>query len=52
MLVTKLLATAATHQHPALAEEGENHPEPLDWRVEREEQRADLVLATMWDITQ
>lgn len=44
MLVTKLLATAATHQHSALAEEGEDHPEPLDWGVEREKQRANLIL--------
>ena len=53
MLVTKLLAAAAAHQHPALAEEGENHPESLDWRVEREKQRANIILTTtMWDITQ
>ena len=53
MLVTKLLAAVATHQHPALAEEGENHPESLDWRVEREKQRANIILTTiMSDITQ
>ena len=33
VLITQLLAAAPADQNPALAEEGENHPEPLDRRV-------------------
>ena len=46
MLVPQLLAAAPAGQDAALAEEGEDHPEPLDWRVQGEEQRANLILDT------
>ena len=47
VLVPQLLPAASAGQDPALAEEGEDHPEPLDWRVQGEEQGANLILDIM-----
>ena len=47
VLIPQLLAAAPAGQDPALAEEGEDHPEPLDWRVQGEEQGANLILDIM-----
>ena len=45
VLITQLLAATPADQHAALAEEGEDHPESLDRRVQREQQGANLILA-------
>ena len=44
VLITQLLAAAPADQHAALAEEGEDHPESLDRRVQGEQQGANLIL--------
>ena len=47
VLIPQLLAAAPAGQDAALPEEGEDHPEPLDWRVQGEEQGANLILDIM-----